>query len=64
MVIGIGINIDVDISKINLSNDSNSILSRKVTSIQNEIKGRAIDRFILMKQILEKIEFYLSLTRI
>ena len=61
VVIGIGINIDIDISKINLSNASNSILSRKVTSIQNEIKGRAIDRFMLMKQILEKIEFYLSL---
>lgn len=61
VVIGIGINIDIDISKINLSNASNSILSRKVTSIQNEIKGRAIDRFMLMKQILEKIELYLSL---
>ena len=61
VVIGIGINIDIDISKINLSNASNSILSRKVTSIQNEIKGRAIDRFMLMKQILEKVELYLSL---
>jgi BirA family transcriptional regulator, biotin operon repressor / biotin---[acetyl-CoA-carboxylase] ligase len=61
VVIGIGINIDIDISKINLIHVSNSILSRKVTSIQNEIKGRAIDRFILMKQILEKIELYLSL---
>ena len=61
VVIGIGINIDIDISKINFSNASNSILSRKVTSIQNEIKGRGLDRFILMKQILEKIELYLSL---
>ena len=61
VVIGIGINIDIDIAKINLSNASNSIMSWKVTSIQNEIKGKGIDRFTLMKQILVKIEFYLSL---
>jgi BirA family biotin operon repressor/biotin-[acetyl-CoA-carboxylase] ligase len=61
IVIGIGINIDVDISKINLSVSSNNILPRKVTSIHNEIKGKNIDRFFLMKQLLGKIEFYLSL---
>ncbi|HEX6672129.1 MAG TPA: biotin--[acetyl-CoA-carboxylase] ligase [Nitrososphaeraceae archaeon] len=63
VVIGIGINIDIDNSKFNFSHASNSILSRKVTSIQNEIKGRAIDRFLLMKQILEKIELYLLLLK-
>ncbi len=63
VVIGIGINIDIDNSKFNFSHASNSILSRKVTSIQNEIKGSAVDRFILMKQILEKIELYLSLLK-
>jgi BirA family transcriptional regulator, biotin operon repressor / biotin---[acetyl-CoA-carboxylase] ligase len=61
VVIGIGINIDIDIAKINLSNASNSIMSWKVTSIQNQIKGKGIDRFTLMKQLLVKIEFYLSL---
>ena len=61
VVIGIGINIDIDIAKINLSNASNSIMSWKVTSIQKEIKGKRIDRFTLMKQLLVKIEFYLSL---
>jgi BirA family transcriptional regulator, biotin operon repressor / biotin---[acetyl-CoA-carboxylase] ligase len=61
VVIGIGINIDIDIAKINLSNASNSIMSWKVTSIQNEIKGKGIDRFTLLKQLLVKIEFYLSL---
>ena len=61
IIIGIGINIDVDISKINLSIESNNIISTRVTSIHNEIKAKNIDRFILMKQLLRKIDFYLSL---
>ena len=61
IVVGIGINIDVDIPKINLSIASNNILPTKVTSIHNEIKVTNIDRFILMKHLLGKIEFYLSL---
>ena len=61
IVVGIGINIDVDIPKINSSIASNNILPTKVTSIHNEIKVTNIDRFILMKQLLGKIEFYLSL---
>ena len=61
IVVGIGINIDVDIPKINSSIASNNILPTKVTSIHNEIKVTNIDRFILMKHLLGKIEFYLSL---
>lgn len=61
IIIGIGINIDVDISKINLSIASNNIIPTRVTSIHNETKAKNIDRFILMKQLLRKIDFYLSL---
>ena len=61
IVIGIGINIKVDIAKIELSIGPNNILPSEVTSLQNEIKGKRIDRFILMKHLLGKIEFYLSL---
>jgi BirA family transcriptional regulator, biotin operon repressor / biotin---[acetyl-CoA-carboxylase] ligase len=61
IIIGIGINIDVDISKINLSIASNNIIPTRVTSIHNETKSKNIDRFILMKQLLRKIDFYLSL---
>jgi BirA family biotin operon repressor/biotin-[acetyl-CoA-carboxylase] ligase len=61
LIIGIGINIDVDIPTINLSVASNNILPMRVTSIHNEIKVKNIDRFILMKQLLGKIDFYLSL---
>jgi len=60
IVVGIGINIDVDIPKINSFITSNNIMPTKVTSIHNEIKVTNIDRFILMKQLLRKIEFYLS----
>ena len=61
IIIGIGINIDVDISKINISIASNNIIPTRVTSIHNETKAKNIDRFILMKQLLRKIDFYLSL---
>jgi len=61
IIIGIGINIDVDISKINLSIASNNIITTRATSIHNETKSKNIDRFILMKQLLRKIDFYLSL---
>src|SRR5919112_3191494 len=61
LIIGIGINIDVDIPKINLSVASNNILPMRVTSIHNEIKVKNLDRFILMKQLLGKVDFYLSL---
>ncbi|MGI0000348.1 MAG: biotin--[acetyl-CoA-carboxylase] ligase [Nitrososphaeraceae archaeon] len=61
IVVGIGINIDVDIPKINSFITSNNITPTKVTSIHNEMKVTNIDRFILMKQLLRKIEFYLSL---
>ena len=61
VVIGIGINIVVDIIKINLSLASIDLLSQKVTSIQNEIKEKGIDRFLLLKQLLKRIEYYLFL---
>lgn len=61
VVIGIGINIVVDTIKINLSLASIDLLSQKVTSIQNEIKEKGIDRFLLLKQLLKRIEYYLFL---
>ena len=61
VVIGIGINIVVDIIKINLSLASIDLLSQKVTSIENEIKEKCIDRFLLLKQLLKRIEYYLFL---
>lgn len=60
VVIGIGINMAVEIIKINLLLDSDP-LSQKITSIQNEIKEKCIDRFLLLKQLLERIEYYLFL---
>lgn len=61
IVIGIGINIKVDIEKIKLFIDPNNILPSEVTSLQQEIEGKRIDRLILVKHLLGKIEFYLSL---
>lgn len=61
IVIGIGVNIIVDILKINLSLASLDVLTQKVTSIQNEIKEKCIDRFLLLKQLLKRIEYYLFL---
>ena len=61
IIIGIGININVDIPKINLSVDSNNIFPTRVTSIHNESKVKNINRFTLMKQLLRKLDFYLSL---
>lgn len=61
IVIGIGINIKVDIEKIKLFIDPNNILPSEVTSLQQEIEGKRIDRLILMKHLLGKIEVYLSL---
>ncbi len=60
VVIGIGINMAVEIIKINLLLDSDPV-SQKITSIQNEIKEKCIDRFLLLKQLLERIEYYLFL---
>ena len=62
-MIGIGINIVVDILKINLFLTSSDRLSQKVTSLQNEVKEIRIDRFILLKQILERIEYYVFLVQ-
>lgn len=63
IVIGIGINIVVDILEINLFLSSSERLSQKVTSLQNEVKEICIDRFILLKQLLERIEYYLFLVQ-
>ena len=61
IVIGIGVNIAVDIHKIDSSLASFDLLKQKVTSIQYEIKERCNDRFLLLKQLLKKIEHYLFL---
>lgn len=63
IVIGIGINIVIDILKINLFLSSSDRLSQNVTSLQHEVKERCIDRFILLKQLLERIEYYLFLVQ-
>jgi BirA family biotin operon repressor/biotin-[acetyl-CoA-carboxylase] ligase len=61
VVIGIGINMMVDIIKIDLSLASSDLLPQKVTSLQNENKEKCIDRFLLLKQLLKRIEYYLFL---
>jgi BirA family biotin operon repressor/biotin-[acetyl-CoA-carboxylase] ligase len=61
VVIGIGINMIVDIIKIDLSLASSDLLPQKVTSLQNENKEKCIDRFLLLKQLLKRIEYYLFL---
>jgi BirA family transcriptional regulator, biotin operon repressor / biotin---[acetyl-CoA-carboxylase] ligase len=63
IVIGIGINIVIDILKINLFLSSSNRLSQNVTSLQHEVKEKCIDRFILLKQLLERIEYYLFLVQ-
>src|SRR5687767_799855 len=63
IVIGIGINIVVDILKINLFLSSIDRLSQKATSLQNELKEISFDRFILLKRLLERIEYYLFLVQ-
>ena len=63
IVIGIGINIVVDILKINLFLSSSDRLSQKATSLQNELKEISFDRFILLKRLLERMEYYLFLVQ-
>ena len=63
IVIGIGINIVVDILKINLFLSSIDRLSQKATSLQNEVKEISFDRFILLKRLLERMEYYLFLVQ-
>jgi BirA family biotin operon repressor/biotin-[acetyl-CoA-carboxylase] ligase len=63
IVIGIGINIVVDILKINSFLSSSDRLSQKVSSLQNEVKEICFDRFILLKRLLERIEYYLFLVQ-
>ena len=61
IVIGIGINIVIDILKINLFLSSSNRLSQNITSLQHEVKEKCIDRFILLKQLLERLEYYFFL---
>ena len=63
IVIGIGINIVVDILKINLFLSSIDRLSQKATSLQNELKEISFDRFKLLKRLLERMEYYLFLVQ-
>jgi BirA family biotin operon repressor/biotin-[acetyl-CoA-carboxylase] ligase len=63
IVIGIGINIVVDILKINLVLSSSDRLSQKATSLQNELNEISFDRFILLKRLLERMEYYLFLVQ-
>ncbi len=61
VVLGIGINLMVDVFLINFYLSINNMLSHKVTSLAHELKGKCIDRFHLLKHLLEKIEYYLLL---
>jgi BirA family transcriptional regulator, biotin operon repressor / biotin---[acetyl-CoA-carboxylase] ligase len=63
VVIGIGINIMIDVFSLNVFLSNNNILSQKVTSLHNELKNKCIDRSILLKHLLKKIEYYLLLVQ-
>jgi BirA family biotin operon repressor/biotin-[acetyl-CoA-carboxylase] ligase len=63
IVIGIGINLKVNVEKINLFLKDTIGLKQKITSIHNKASVRYGDRLILLKKILEMIEYYLNLVQ-
>jgi BirA family biotin operon repressor/biotin-[acetyl-CoA-carboxylase] ligase len=59
VVIGIGVNVNIDITKID-SDIKNSPGFYGITSIQNELHGKEIDKFDFIRLLLENIELYLT----
>ena len=59
VVIGIGVNVNIDITKIG-SDIKNSPGFYGITSIQNELHGKEIDKFDFIRLLLENIELYLT----
>jgi BirA family transcriptional regulator, biotin operon repressor / biotin---[acetyl-CoA-carboxylase] ligase len=59
VVIGIGVNLNIDITKID-SDIKNSPGFYGITSIQNELHGKEIDKFDFIRLLLENIELYLT----
>ena len=57
VVIGIGVNVNIDITKID-SDIKNLPGFYGITSIQNELCGREIDKFDFIRLLLENIESY------
>ncbi|HJT84329.1 MAG TPA: biotin--[acetyl-CoA-carboxylase] ligase [Nitrososphaeraceae archaeon] len=63
IVIGIGINLNVEVKLINSYLKHTVGLAQKITSIHNETSVRSGDRLILLKKLLERIEYYLILAQ-
>ena len=57
VVIGIGVNVNIDIKKIN-SDIVKSAGFYDITSLQNELHGKEIERFDFIRLLLENIERY------
>jgi BirA family transcriptional regulator, biotin operon repressor / biotin---[acetyl-CoA-carboxylase] ligase len=58
VVIGIGVNVNIDIKKIN-SDIVKSAGSYDITSLQNELHGKEIEKFDFIRLLLENIERYI-----
>lgn len=58
VVIGIGVNANIDITKIH-SDIKKSTGFYGITSLQNELEGKEIDKFDFIQQLLENIESYI-----
>lgn len=58
VVIGIGVNANIDITKIH-SDIKASTGFYGITSLQNELEGKEIDKFDFIQQLLENIESYI-----
>jgi BirA family transcriptional regulator, biotin operon repressor / biotin---[acetyl-CoA-carboxylase] ligase len=63
IVIGIGINLKVEVEKINSYLKHTVEPKQKITSIHNETSVRYGDELILLKKLLERIEYYLILVQ-
>ncbi|HET8794524.1 MAG TPA: biotin--[acetyl-CoA-carboxylase] ligase [Nitrososphaeraceae archaeon] len=63
IVIGIGINLKVEVKIINSYLKHTVGLEQKITSIHNETSVRSGDKLILLKKLLERIEHYLILAQ-
>jgi BirA family biotin operon repressor/biotin-[acetyl-CoA-carboxylase] ligase len=57
VVIGIGVNVNIDIKKI-VSDIAKSAGFYDITSLQNELHGKEIEKFDFIRLLLENIESY------
>ena len=58
VVIGIGVNANIDVTKINRDIQTSSGYY-EITSLKNEFHGKKIDKFVFIQLLLENIESYI-----